>query len=106
MIKVEVWILQVHFQCVLFLEFLVSEYQLFFLAFDIVRQVELLVLIKNTEEVIVVGVVLGFILHEDCNLLLHFSEQWHYLPGKVLELLAFAVQRLLLHWVVHVFLDV
>lgn len=73
-IKVEVWVLQVHFQTVFFLEFLVSKYHLVLLTFNIVRQVELLVLVKNTEEVVVVGVVLRFILHKDSNLLLHFFE--------------------------------
>ena len=105
-VQVEVGVLQIHFQVVCLFELLVAEHHLVFLALDVVRQIQLLVLVQNTQKVVVVCVVLRLVLHVNRNFLLHFSQKWHDLSGEVLELLALSVKGLLLDWIVHVLLNI
>ena len=88
------------------LELRVAEDHLLLVAFDVVGEVEFLILIKHLKEDLVVDDALALVRHVGCDGLDHRLQHGDDLLGEMGEFHALLVKFVLLYWVVHVFLDV
>ena len=83
----------------------VSEHHFGFVSFNIIGQVQLLVLIKHGKEVLVVLNTLTLVDHIKRNTFHHSLEYWDHLLREMLEFLALVIKFILHDWVIKMFFD-
>ena len=88
------------------LELRVAEDHLLLVTFNVVGEVEFLILIEHLEEYLVVDDALALVRHVGCDGLDHRLQHGDDLLGEMGEFHALLVKFVLLYWIVQVLLDV